>query len=559
MSEHVLDTQGGIVEVLSQQSGMALVLQSLQSKVNDIQSLVRKNCLDVTRDEMLGWFSAARVEDHHRSAKDKRTEDTAEWVLKKQEYLDWVSDSGPSLLWIKGISGAGKTTIISRLVDTYHESTETADSFAQPHVAYFYCKRDAADRRFSEEIFRSFIRQLASAYYPLPERFVHTYRDKSPKSSLSTKLYEEDYEGLLEELMPRTTETVLILDALDECVGEDTRASNEIGKVLKTLNRLLDTKLPIKIVVASRYENRIKHNFTGKHTIEISADDNSSDIEKMVAARIDDYNLTDPRVKINTDLEEKILKVFNEKSQGKFQWATLHIAHLLDGLTDGILPGAFAVEETLGELPEGLVDTYSEIFHRINTKLHKRQNETAFRVFKWLLALGTCDEKVLLAAICQRLEGQPGDLPNPVEGDAGFILTACQHLVTIQDSKFRLSHLSVDEYFRNHKTELVDTCHYDVAKVCASVLFRYRTGQGAMEPWAYFCHKVEFSLPLLRDGQQSFMNKLWHFACNQWHVLFQQISSPCHQKDIQTIIDESFPNTFTTWLNVRVTGLTELK
>ena len=132
------------------------------------------------------------------------------------------------------------------------------------------------------------------------------------------KLYEEDYEGLLIELISRTTETVLILDALDECVGEDTRSSNEIGKVLKTLNRLLGTDLPIKIVVASRYENRIMHNFTGKHTIEISADDNSSDIEKMVVARIDDYNLTDPKVRIPRDLEQKILKVFNEKSQGKY-------------------------------------------------------------------------------------------------------------------------------------------------------------------------------------------------------------------------------------------------
>ena len=132
------------------------------------------------------------------------------------------------------------------------------------------------------------------------------------------KLYEEDYEGLLIELISRTTETVLILDALDECVGEDTRSSNEIGKVLKTLNRLLDTNLPIKIVVASRYESRIMHNFTSKHMIEISAADNSSDIEKMVVAHIDEYNLTDPTVRIDKALEEKILKVFSEKGQGKY-------------------------------------------------------------------------------------------------------------------------------------------------------------------------------------------------------------------------------------------------
>lgn len=220
--------------------------------------------------------------------------------------------------------------------------------------------------------------------------------------------------------------------------------------------------------------------------------------------------------------------------------------------------GAFDVEETLGELPEGLVDTYNEIFHRINTKIHKRQKEAAFRVFKWLLALGTCDEKVLIAAVCQRLQGQPGDYPSRVEGDAGYVLTACQHLVTIQDSEFRFSHLSVDEYLRNHQPELVDTCHYDVAKVCASVLFRYRTAEGAMEPWAYYCQKVKLSVPLQRDRQQNFLNELWFFANNQWHIHFQKISSPSQRNDIQTIVDDSFPSAFTTWLNVRVTGLTKL-
>ena len=103
MKAHILDTQEKITEVLIGQSALTLVRQSLQSKVDNIQALIKTNCPDITRDEMLGWFSAARVEDHHRSAKDRRTIATAEWVLKKQEYLAWSNDSGPSLLWIKGI------------------------------------------------------------------------------------------------------------------------------------------------------------------------------------------------------------------------------------------------------------------------------------------------------------------------------------------------------------------------------------------------------------------------------------------------------------------------
>ncbi|KAF4450017.1 ankyrin repeat-containing protein [Fusarium austroafricanum] len=558
INDRYSDTQISANVVLTQQNKISLQLRSLVSKVDSMHSLMSKHCLNVTREQILCWFSEAKIEDYQQDAKNRRTKNTARWVFDKPQYHDWRKTNGSSLLWIKGIAGAGKTTVMSRIVDKYRKSVQKGEDFAKPQMAYFYCKRDGADRRFSKNIFRSFIRQLASEYHPLPDKVLQTYKEKGQPSSLSTILDADEYVDLLKELIPRTTETVLILDALDECIGNDTQStqsSNEMSKVLKIFNELLNTDLPIKIVVASRYDSQIEDKLSGKHMIEISSDDNGSDISKMVEVRIDEHNKNCQKSPIDKKLKKKILKVFNQKSQGKFQWASLHIESLLGGLEKDELRGPYAVERELGKLPTDLITSYHKVFQQIET-LKDEQIETAFRVFKWLLAMqGSCDKEVLIAATCQRLYGEPGHLPDFIEGNEGYILTACQHLVIMEGSDFRFSHLSVQEYCEEYQPTLMDTCHYDVAKVCASVLFRYKTPEEATEPWGYYCQHVGISLPFLHEKKQSLINQLWYFACNQWHTHFWRIPNESQRRDIKSIIDDSFPSAFTTWLNVRVTDL----
>ena len=97
VSARILGTQHSTQGVLARQSGIELLLSTLKSKVDDIQDLIRTRCPDVTRDQMLGWFSGVKVKDHHLAAKGKRTPNTARWILKRPEYKAWSNEPGSSL------------------------------------------------------------------------------------------------------------------------------------------------------------------------------------------------------------------------------------------------------------------------------------------------------------------------------------------------------------------------------------------------------------------------------------------------------------------------------
>lgn len=256
--------------------------------------------------------------------------------LRKRIVLHCSLESVKStnVIWMWKIAGAGKTVLISRIIDHYLHSRRKDPDINDFQLAYFYCKSDAPDRRFSHDIFRSFIRQLAGGYHPLPERLRLLYEEKSRLSSLSTKVKHKKYRELLLELIPQTTETILILDALDECIGDERQpadSNEEMKQVLKMFKKLLKSGLPVKLIVSSRYDSDIEVNLRHQEMITILSDDNRDDILKMVENQIDKYNkkvrkenLTSappqkqkPKPEIEERLRTKMLQVFIDKSQGQ--------------------------------------------------------------------------------------------------------------------------------------------------------------------------------------------------------------------------------------------------
>lgn len=230
----------------------------------------------------------------------------------------------------------------------------------------------------------------------------------------------------------------------------------------------------------------------------------------------------------------------------------MHIKYLLSELR-----GPAQMETELGKLPQDLTESYNIFFERIYMQSAGKR-ETARRVFRWLLASnGSCEITPLIAAICQKLEG---DRPDTVEGDKAYILTACQNLVTSDDSVFRFSHLSVQEYAEKHQLELTQDCHYDVALVCVWVVFRYETQEQAIRAWAghYGNH---FSFPAI-DDSKSELYDLWQFAANQWYYYFQQITDEAQKQKIRETVLKSFTNKApsvdsTIWLRLQAATIME--
>lgn len=80
----------------------------IASQLSDI-----KDELDVSRRaHILSWLSTIPYEQHHQNSRKGRLLDSGSWFLRKPEYLSWRSSSFSSILWLHGIPGSGKTTLV---------------------------------------------------------------------------------------------------------------------------------------------------------------------------------------------------------------------------------------------------------------------------------------------------------------------------------------------------------------------------------------------------------------------------------------------------------------
>ncbi|OJJ29656.1 hypothetical protein ASPWEDRAFT_143525, partial [Aspergillus wentii DTO 134E9] len=75
---------------------------------------------DQKRDEMLNWLSLNTYAAQQSDLCNQREEGTGKWLLSTSEFQQWV-DGREQMLFCPGIPGAGKTTIVSAVVDHLHQ------------------------------------------------------------------------------------------------------------------------------------------------------------------------------------------------------------------------------------------------------------------------------------------------------------------------------------------------------------------------------------------------------------------------------------------------------
>lgn len=78
-------------------------------------------------------------------------EGTLEWVLRKPQYIDWISNPDTRLLWVTGYVGCGKTILslfISRYLNKLHPRALTCR---------FFCDEKIEEHRDPRALLRSLI------------------------------------------------------------------------------------------------------------------------------------------------------------------------------------------------------------------------------------------------------------------------------------------------------------------------------------------------------------------------------------------------------------------
>jgi hypothetical protein len=281
-------------------------------RVNDQLGVLVKDLERVKKFEILGWVSKMPYNQHHETVRSGRLENSGLWLFHLPEYMDWRKSRQPSLLWLHGIPGSGKSKSISLIVDTLRENGLNAQT--EP-LAYVYCTRSTSEPQRSEpeHILRSILRQLACARPGLPirEPVFRKWQDLQEEGFDLRQLTLTDTKSLILELLDGSS-TTIIIDALDEC---DPKSRFEI---LETLEGLLSsTSSLVKILISSRDPQLPSRLKTVSHSC-IDASHNKDDIERFVdfevTKSIDQGRLLGGRV--SPGLKSKIIATLKSGAQG---------------------------------------------------------------------------------------------------------------------------------------------------------------------------------------------------------------------------------------------------
>ncbi|KAF8417649.1 ankyrin repeat-containing domain protein [Tirmania nivea] len=417
------------------------VISTIHNNVDKIFKDIEEN----KRITILQWFSTVPYQSHHDLACEGRVENTGAWLFKRKEFAAWENSEKASTLWLHGIPGAGKTKLVSATIE-YLSGIGKFDK-----VAFFYCKRDEADRRDRGKILLSLIKQLACPPMDIIDRGGYTricaaaldaYNAEQKDPASRRQLNFDSSLKLLGQLVECFGHPVVVLDALDEC-SEDVR-----GELLRGLLSIIrKSKCPFKVFIASRHNLDIENNLHDLPHVCIEARDNAEDIENYVrqqlTLRIQNKRLLQGNVpqELSKCIEDVILRGAN----GMFLWVDWQLRELCKLMRES------DIRARLGRLPKGLTGVYNEIMNSVKFDQPDCNSDLALRALKWMLvSKRPLEPRELIAAAELNPSTSVGSSASFQQSTLGveLLIESCRGLLLL-DTKLdvvRFSHLSVQEY-----------------------------------------------------------------------------------------------------------------
>lgn len=257
------------------------------------------------------WLSKVNHPRYHESALDGLLEGSASWFLNKPEFSRWENVTNPSILWLHGIPGSGKTKIIATVIERLIKRQAILNT-TMP--AFFYCSRntDEKERADPDIILRSILKQLccteldAQISKDVVDAYLAKLKEAEKIGCGPPPLSLDETTNLIIKLCNRKP-AIIVLDALDECNKERRR------KLLAALDCIIQkSKKTVRILVSSRDDDDIVCKLENSPNIYISASDNQTDIERFIHRELDQSikercllrgNVTDTlRIRITTTL-----------------------------------------------------------------------------------------------------------------------------------------------------------------------------------------------------------------------------------------------------------------
>jgi hypothetical protein len=208
-----------------------------------------------------------------------------------EEIEKWRLDPGaPQILWLADVAGAGKSTVAKEVAEKWKSQGILAGRF--------FFSRDAEETR-TPKLFFSTIAQQGLARLCSEVRIAVAVGIRKLINPVSATLEEQCSNIFVEPLQALQTQTVLVLDALDEC--EQTTCQQLLNLLLPQLSNLPHLKLMITSRPEIHIQAELRHITYQELSLRSDEVSNSRDVEVFMRERFRRASL--PEVQITQIIE----------------------------------------------------------------------------------------------------------------------------------------------------------------------------------------------------------------------------------------------------------------
>ncbi|KAG2138576.1 ankyrin repeat-containing domain protein [Suillus bovinus] len=409
---------------------------------------------DQERKDFLRWLGGFDCTIRHEEVSAQREENTCTWVFGMKVFRQWKTPPTVrhgKFLWINGKPGAGKTVIVSAIINELVACGETP--------VYFYC--DFRQERTTDGaiILRSLLVQLLrQARIDWSSEFTDLFRRKSEGAEAPVDI------AVLCDLICRSLkflrQPVAIIDALDEC--------KHIRTFLPRLVRIVNEG-ELRLLITSRMEPAISSTLSGLPSLSLS--DYARLIDNDMQLHIDrELEARSRLASLAPDLKDEIRRSLSQQADGMFRWVECQ----LDAIS--ACRSVKGISDSLKSLPKGLYETYDRILQAIEEAGPDRRSIVE-RTLMWLVA------SLEPLNLCQLVEALSIDIGSTTLNQRLTVISPtdlleiCSFLVSFDErtSIVTLSHYSVREYLmagenaRKYR-HLLEEAHRHIVQYCAHYL-----------------------------------------------------------------------------------------
>ncbi|KAI2629526.1 hypothetical protein GGR54DRAFT_266866 [Hypoxylon sp. NC1633] len=511
------------------------VLSGVDEKLSQILSGIESQQADRYLRKLMAWLSPPDPSTNFNRALTLRHEGTGSWFLESPQYKDWKIKHS-SFLWLNGIPGCGKTILASTVIEDLRK-----DEVGSPIVLYFYFDFSDTEKQFLDKALCSLISQLYAK-----GRNVQNHVD-SLHSSCDNGNRKTDLKSLwktFQEMIRRTDEVWIVLDALDEC---DIGRQSSNSELLDWIRDLQQSETNTHLLVTSRPEYHIKSAIEDWALREDFILFQSRVIGDDIRGYIDSRIINSKELKrwrSHPKVQEEIRETLVDKADGMFRWVVCQ----LDALEKCL--HLRAVHETLNSLPITLDETYSRMIASV-PPIYKHETTRCLQFLTYSDRPLSVDE--LVDAIAVDMNSQPRFDPKYRMPDPEEITRYCSSLISVREEEWdpgssrtliiQLAHYSVKEYlmsdrldeeFRNSLSKI--NASVSIAKVCLAYLIdldkdalwsNHKTDYPKFSDYEYPENRIMIAYPMIR------------YAINFWprHAVVAEESLEQDRQLIDLILD----------------------